>query len=234
MLPALTRRGDGLQMTRPFSAPRTPFNGAVSRHRAVAFGEAPFADLRLIKSAFGTTVNDVVLAACAATMRSWLAGHGGVPDEPLVASIPVSVHAEDNTEVTNQVAAMLVELPTHLDDPVEQLMAVHAATVDAKEMQSAMGAGMLQDMAELMPGALFNRASRLYSSLRLADRHPPMHSLVISNIPGPPVPLVQRRRSSARRLPVRAAARGRRHQHHRAVEHGQHELRRHRRSRHRP
>ncbi|MDQ6696248.1 MAG: wax ester/triacylglycerol synthase family O-acyltransferase [Actinomycetota bacterium] len=189
ILPTIGRGGDGMQMARPFSAPRTPFNGAVSRHRAVAFGEAPFADLHLVKTAFGTTINDVVLAACAVTMRSWLADHGGVPDEPLVASIPVSVHAEDNTEVTNQVAAMLVELPTHLDDPVEQLTAVHAATVDAKEMQSALGAGMLQDMAELMPGALFNRASRLYSSLRLADRHPPMHSLVISNIPGPPVPL---------------------------------------------
>ena len=49
--------------------------------------------------------------------------------------------SKDNTEVTNQVAAMLVELPTHLEDPVDQLAAVHAATVDAKEMQQAMGAG---------------------------------------------------------------------------------------------
>ncbi len=190
MLPALTG-GDGPQVVRPFSAPRTPFNGAVSAERAIAFGTAELDDLRLVKSVFSTTVNDVVLAACASSLRAWLGAHGGVPDAPLVASVPVSLRADGGggSDVTNQVGAMLVNLPTHLDGPVEQLRAVHAATTDAKEMQQAIGAEMLQDMAELMPGALFNRATRLYSSLRLADRHPPAHNLVISNIPGPPVPL---------------------------------------------
>ncbi len=190
MLPAL-RGGDGPQVVRPFSAPRTPFNGALSSERAIAFATAPLDDLRFVKSVFVTTVNDVVLAACAASLRAWLEANGGVPDEPLVASVPVSLRADGggSSDVTNQVSAMLVNLPTHLVGPVEQLRAVHAATTAAKEMQQAIGAEMLQDMAELMPGALFNRATRLYSSLRLADRHPPAHNLVISNIPGPPIPL---------------------------------------------
>ena len=105
-----------------------------------------------------------------------------------MASIPVSVH-DDESDVTNQVSAMLVRLPVQLEDPVDQLLAIREDTREAKVMQKAIGANMLQDLSQLMPGALYNQASRLYSSLKLADRHPPVHNLVVSNIPGPPVPL---------------------------------------------
>ena len=56
-------------------------------------------------------------------------------------------------------------------------------------MQSAIGADMLQDFAQFVPPTLFNRAMLLYSSLNLADRHRPIHNLVVSNVPGPPIPL---------------------------------------------
>ena len=181
--------GSGVRPALPFTAPRTRFSGAITPHRSVAFGKADLEDLRFVKSTFGTTVNDVVLAACTQTLRHYLAAHDDLPDQPLVCSVPVSVHAEGNKDTTNQVSTMFVRLPVQLSDPVEQLRTIRAETVEAKEMQNAIGADMLQDWAEFLPGTLFNRAMRLYSSRNLADRHRPIHNLVISNIPGPPIPL---------------------------------------------
>jgi WS/DGAT/MGAT family acyltransferase len=174
----------------PFTAPRTVFNGAITPHRSVAFGRTSLEDMRLIKRTFGTTVNDVVLAATAGSLRRWLDAHGGVPDRPLVASVPISVRAEGQAgSLGNKVSAMLAALPVQLADPVERLRAVAESTKGAKEIHGALGADMLGDWAEFAAPALFARAARLYSGMKLADRHPPIHNLVVSNIPGPPIPL---------------------------------------------
>jgi hypothetical protein len=84
---------------------------------------------------------------------------------------------------------MFASLPVQLEDPVDQLMDIHRRMNSAKELHNALGADMLQDWAEFFGPAIFTRAMRLYSSMRLADRHPPIHNLVISNVPGPPIPL---------------------------------------------
>jgi hypothetical protein len=89
----------------------------------------------------------------------------------------------------NRVSAMFVSLPVQLSDPVERLLAIHQETRGAKEVHQAVGADMLTNWAEFMGPALFTRAARLYSNLKLADRHRPIHNLVISNVPGPPFPL---------------------------------------------
>ncbi len=173
----------------PFQAPRVRWSGAITPHRVVAFGQAALEDMRHIKSTFGTTVNDVVLAACTMTLRRYLEGHNDLPDGPLVCSVPVSVHGKSGHEGTNQVSTMFVRLPVQLADPVEQLRTINAETKEAKVLQNAIGADMLQDFAQFVPPTLFNRAMRLYSNLNLADRHRPVHNLIVSNVPGPPIPL---------------------------------------------
>ncbi len=173
----------------PFTAPRVRWSGAITPHRSVAFGKASLDDMRHIKSTFGTTVNDVVLAACTQTLRQYLVAHDDLPDSPLVCSVPVSVHGKSEHEGTNQVSTMFVRLPVQIEDPVEQLKTINAETREAKEMQNAIGADMLQDFAQFVPPTLFNRAMRLYSNLNLADRHRPVHNLIVSNVPGPPIPL---------------------------------------------
>ncbi|MEY2588448.1 MAG: diacylglycerol O-acyltransferase / wax synthase [Acidimicrobiaceae bacterium] len=173
----------------PFTAPKVMWSGAITPHRVVAFGKASLDDMRKIKSAFGTTVNDVVLASCTQTLRQYLIAHDDLPDQPLVCSVPVSVHGKSEHDGTNQVSTMFVRLPVHIADPIEQLRTINAETREAKEMQNAIGADMLQDFAQFMPPTLFNRAMRLYSSLNLADRHRPVHNLIVSNVPGPPIPL---------------------------------------------
>lgn len=173
----------------PFQAPRTRWTAAITPHRVVAFGKAALDDMKVVKSTFGTTVNDVVLAACTMTLRSYLSRHDDLPDQPLVCSVPVSVHGKSDSDGTNQVSTMFVRLPVQVADPVEVLQTINAETKVAKVMQNAIGADTLQDFAQFIPPTVFNRAMRLYSNLNLADRHRPVHNLVVSNVPGPPIPL---------------------------------------------
>jgi WS/DGAT/MGAT family acyltransferase len=184
------RQPDTLGMPAPFSAPRTPFNVAITPHRACAFSSLSLDDIKAVKRAFGTTVNDVVLALCAGALRRYLDRKGELPDKPLVAVVPISVHGlRPEKPGTNHVSAMFTTLATDIDDPVERLQAIAAVTRGAKEDHNAIGADMLQDWAEFAAPTLFARAARLYSSMKLADRHRPIHNVIISNVPGPPFPL---------------------------------------------
>ena len=184
-----TTTDDGPSPALPFTAPRTRWSASITPHRVVAFGHARLDDLKAVKSAFGTTVNDVVLAACTIALRDYLLAHDDLPDQPLVCSVPVSVHGKTDSDSVNQVSAMFVRLPVGLDDPVEVLRAINDETKAAKLLHDAIGADTLQDVTQFIPPTVFNQAMRLYSSLRLADRHRPVHNVVISNVPGPPIPL---------------------------------------------
>ena len=181
---------DGPRMPMPFSGPRTPWNGATSPQRTVAFGRAPLADVKRINSAFGTTVNHVVLAACAQTLRNYLEAHGGVPDSPLVAAIPVSLRSSDELEGNgNRFSALLVHLPVHLDDPVDQLLALRHDAAAAKQLHAHLGVSALGEWAEFTSAGLLAAAARFYSERKLAGQHRPLHNLVISNVRGPGTPL---------------------------------------------
>ena len=177
-----------------FEAPPTPFNGALTPNRSVALVDVSFEDVKAIKRAFGTTVNDVVLAACCASLRSWLRTHGGLPEKPLVASVPVSIRHEGDQE-GNRVAVIRVHLPIQNDDPVERLMALNEETTRQKKRLKNGGGGgdLLNNVAALVNNVtvpwLTTHLMSLYSSRHLADRVPPLWNLIISNIAGPPVPL---------------------------------------------
>ena len=174
----------------PFAAPRTPFNRAITPHRKFAFASVPLDDVKAVKNAFGTTVNDVVLALCAGTLRRYLEQRGQLPEESLVGMVPISVRTEgEKGAMGNRVSGMLTTLATAIDDPVERLRAINAMTHQAKEQQDAIGAETLGDWAEFAAPGLAARAARLYSRMRFADRHRPLFNVVISNVPGPPFPL---------------------------------------------
>jgi WS/DGAT/MGAT family acyltransferase len=174
----------------PLTAPRTSWNGPLSPMRNVGFARVELEDVKELKNAFGCTVNDVVLGLCAGTLRQYLlATDGEVPPTPLVAACPVSVRAEGDHEVGNKVSAMFASLDTNLEDPIERIRAIQECTVGAKEEHRAVGADMLQNWAEYAAPNTFNLASRLYSSWGLAESHPPIHNVIISNVPGPPFPL---------------------------------------------
>lgn len=187
------RRGGAGGMATPFSGPRTPWNGAIGPHRAVAVATLSLDDVKSLKRHFGTTVNDVVLALCSGALRRYLVDHGGAPADSLISTVPISVRQAEadgpSAEGANQVSAMFVSLATHLDDPVDRLRAISVSTAGAKEEHNALGAETLMDWAEFAAPGVFARAMRLYSRMNLADRHRPIHNVIISNVPGPPFPL---------------------------------------------
>ncbi len=174
----------------PFNAPSSGLSGAISGERVIATGEVGLRALHFVRSAFEATVNDVVLAACTAALRRHLRDHGEEPEEPLLATVPVSVReAHELGEGGNRLSALFVHLPVHLEDPVSQLLTVRSQARHAKRLHARMGADTLGAWAELLPPPLLSGAVRAYAALGLADRHRPAHNVVISNVPGPPQPL---------------------------------------------
>jgi WS/DGAT/MGAT family acyltransferase len=174
----------------PLSAPRTSINVSVHARRRVAFAAANLADVKKLKNAMDTTVNDVVLAMCTGALRTYLMAGDELPDIPLVAVVPVSVTPDmADLEGSNKISAMFVQLPCQLDDPLERLRAIHEGTKGAKEEHKALGADTLQNWVEHATPNVFAAAARLYSRMKLAERHRPIANLVISNVPGPDFPL---------------------------------------------
>ena len=183
-------RSSGPGMPTPGTAPRTSFNAPITPHRNVAYCRVSLTDVKDVKNAFGTTVNDVVLAVCSGALRRYLQEVDGVvPDKSLFAAVPVSVHGQTQTEGQNQVSVMFSSLYSDIDDPVERLKAIHEANKGAKEEHKAIGADLLQNWVQFAAPTTFAVAARIYSALGLAERTPVIHNCVISNVPGPPIPL---------------------------------------------
>ncbi|MCE1177805.1 MAG: wax ester/triacylglycerol synthase family O-acyltransferase [Micrococcales bacterium] len=168
-------------------APDTPFNGQISPHRRIGLATVSLAEVREIKSTFGTSVNDVVLAVSAGALRRWLADNGGIPTTPLITMIPVSVRDESGKNAMgNAVTAMFTPLPTTVEDPVKRLVSCNAITQEAKQRNAAMPVGLLEDISHFTPPLLLSRATRVVYETGLFHRMKTLN-LVISNVPGPNV-----------------------------------------------
>jgi diacylglycerol O-acyltransferase / wax synthase len=183
-------RGDGgVIRSAAGRAPATPFNKAITPHRRLALRSVDLADVKSVKSAFGVSVNDVVMAMCAGALRHWLSDHDALPDSPLISMIPVSVRdPQSKGAMGNKVSAMLAALPTHLADPSQRLEMVHAATKIAKAQQAVIPQGLVDRISDFAAPALTARAARVVFATGLLRRLPPFN-LCISNVPGPNVPV---------------------------------------------
>ncbi len=167
-------------------APPTPFNGSITAHRRFAFRSVPLANIKQLKNALGCTVNDVVMAVCAGALRHYLIKHEALPDEPLVAGIPVSIRTGDEEDPwTNRVSTIFAPLPTNSEDPLERVKLVNQAMTEAKGSFDLLPADLLVQVSELIPTGLATRATRLAQRFHLADRVNLPFNLIISNVPGP-------------------------------------------------
>jgi len=188
---AAARARRGTAMAAPLTAPRTSFNGTVTGHRSVAYIDVELDRVRAIKNAVdGATVNDVVLSISGGALRRYLQDRGELPATSLLATVPVSVHERSERENgRNKISTLFTRLGTDIADPVERLRELAVTNAHAKDHHRAIPADTLQDWAEFAAPRTFGLAVRMVSSLRLAERGPVIHNLVISNVPGPPVPL---------------------------------------------
>lgn len=174
----------------PFQAPRTRFNRPITPHRRLAVATVPLARIKAVKAALGVTVNDVVLALCAAMLRRYLDDKDALPDKPLIAFCPISVRTDDQKgQQNNRVSGMLVSLATDIATPLDRLRAIAASTADAKALHKALPADLLRDWSLFAAPLVAAQAARLYARYKIADYHRPPFNVIVSNVPGPGFPL---------------------------------------------
>jgi WS/DGAT/MGAT family acyltransferase len=169
-------------------APRTFFNGPISQHRRVAIGRLSLDTVKAIKASAGVTVNDVVVALCAGALRGWLLDRHELPDDPLVAMIPVSVRTEEERSTFgNRVSIFTVPLATDEPDPGRRLARTHELLREAKLHHKALPADLLTEASDFIPPAMMALAAR--TTMGVLGRTRPPLNVVISNVPGPREPL---------------------------------------------
>jgi WS/DGAT/MGAT family acyltransferase len=137
----------------------------------------------------GSTINDVVLAVCGGGLRKYLQHHGELPGDSLVAWVPINArgtHEAGRGERNNHVTSMTTLIYTNIEDPVERLQQVMAATQKSKAAKSGLSARVMTDLSKHVPAATQVLASRLVLRMGASVR---MCNLFISNVPGPQLPL---------------------------------------------
>src|SRR4051795_10253062 len=178
-------------------APSAPLNVEIGPHRRLVGTRCRLDDFRLVKSTFGTTVNDVVLAAVTGALRDWLHSRG-VRTEGLElrALVPVSIRGEAEAHTGgNRIAAMRGPLPVYIEDPLARLHAVKEAMDGLKESKQAVAAEVLAGVQNFAPPTVLAQASRLNFSTRLFH-------MIVTNVPGPQFPLYVRGRELEDVFPV--------------------------------
>lgn len=183
LLSALPRIAGTLQHASLREAPPTPFNDKIGPHRSVAFTSIPLDDVRAVKNRVGVTMNDVVLGTCAGALRVYLERIECLPEESLRAMIPMSVRTDEEPDVYgNQVSAAMASLHTDVDDPIERLRVIAESTAVAKQVGTAIPGDVLGDLEALVPAVIVGSAVRLVGHVR-------PFNVVVSNVPGPRIPL---------------------------------------------
>nr|WHV03879.1 putative wax ester synthase/acyl-CoA:diacylglycerol acyltransferase [uncultured bacterium] len=161
-------------------APGTAINAIPGRHRRLAATSIPLADVKLVKDAFHTTVNDVVLAIVSDATGRLLRLHGERTDGQIVrVMVPVSTAERgDAHELGNRIASVVVALPVEEMDPAERLDVCRQAMSEVRQEHRAVGAGFIMDMADFAPAALHSAAARLASASK-------SYNFMVTNVPGP-------------------------------------------------
>ena len=178
-------------------APQSPLNVRIGSHRRFAWVDADLERFKAIKSALGGTVNDVVLAAVTGALRAFVIRRGRDPEGmELKAMVPVSVRADaERGALGNRVAAMYAPLPLYATDPRERFAIVHEAMGGLKESGQAVGAEVLTRLAGFAAPTILDQAARLQTRQRFFN-------LVVTNVPGPQIPLYLLGRRMTRFYPV--------------------------------
>jgi diacylglycerol O-acyltransferase / wax synthase len=160
-------------------APRTSLNRPIGAERQLTVVRGRLDLAKQIAHAHHAKVNDVVLAAVAGGLRQLLAGRGedlqGLAPRVMV---PISLHHEQPGQASgNQDSMMAVPLPLGEPDPVRRLELIAAETAARKH----------KARPQVTTG-IFRFVAGQRAWYRLFPRQRSVN-LVVTNVPGPPVPL---------------------------------------------
>ncbi|MBI5789879.1 MAG: wax ester/triacylglycerol synthase family O-acyltransferase [Rhodocyclales bacterium] len=186
-LKAATSTFLGEFLGRPQEFPMTRFNSEVSPHRVFDTRRFPLADFKVLRGLVdGASVNDVVLAVCAGGLRRYLDLQGELPEESLVAAVPIALRGEDDAVFS----WVRLELGTDIADPVARLAAIQAMSSSSEVMAQAVSARELAELARQAPSAAIAATSKmLRSASALLGNWTPLANCAIANVPGPQLPL---------------------------------------------
>jgi diacylglycerol O-acyltransferase / wax synthase len=165
-------------------APPSPLNVDIGPHRRFTWVEGDLQQFKAIKDELGGTVNDVVLTAVTLALGRFLRARGeDTTGMELKAMVPVSVRADaERGALGNRVATMWAPIPVGIEDPVECFGVVHAAMANLKSSGQAVGAEVLTGLTGFAPPTIMSQAARLSARQRF-------YNLVVTNVPGPQMPL---------------------------------------------
>ncbi len=169
-----------------FPAPSSPLNLARGRQRRVAVARADLEDLRAVRRAHGGTINDVLLTVVTGALRDWLLSRGAavVASTSVRALVPVSVQGDEQEAPGNRVASYLVDLPVGEPNPRVRLARLSYAMRGVASSGRSVGADALIALTGFAPPTLHALGARAARGLTRR-----MFNLVITNVPGPQVPL---------------------------------------------
>jgi diacylglycerol O-acyltransferase / wax synthase len=170
-------------------APRTPLNVSVSDGRAFACATLPLPELKALGKAHEATINDMVLMVCSTALRRFYGKKHTLPRKSMIAAVPISLREKGDTSPDNQASMSLISLGTHIADPGKRLAHVKAATAAMKATMGSVKSILPTNFPSLGVPWLIEAATALYGKAKVADRIPQVANVVISNVPGPPVPL---------------------------------------------
>ena len=168
--------------------PATPFNVSITNQRVFAALTLPLGEAKRLSKAHGASINDLVLWLCSTALREYLKDSHELPEASLVAGVPVSLRAEGDTSMNNQVTMSMVALATQESDPLRRLQLIREATGSMKHTMGAFGRLIPTDFPSLGAPWLLSGLASLYGRSGLADRLR-MANVAISNVPGSPLPL---------------------------------------------
>lgn len=169
--------------------PRTSLNVAISGERAFAGLEISLDETKAIANHFGTKLNDIVLAVCAGALRRYFASNKSALAKSMIGGVPASLRAPGDTSQSNQVTMMLVSMATNIADPVKRLAAIIKASSKAKMLTTNMKSVIPTDLPSLGVPWLMSVITPLYRTAVATNRIPVIANVVVSNVPGPQIPL---------------------------------------------
>ena len=173
-----------------FEARRTSLNGRAGVEKVYHRMRVPLADAKRAAKHHGASVTDFVMATTSGALRRLLDDRGETLTRDLIAFVPINVRGDgDAAAMGNQISGMLLALHTDIDDPVERLIAIAQDSAKTVGVQRDNGARMFQEMPRVLGPTVLSLGAKMVDAFGLFDVLPPMANLMLSSVPGPPIPL---------------------------------------------
>jgi len=186
-----------------FDARRSSIGGSPGEEKTFHRLRVPLADAKRAAKSRGATVTDFVMATTGGALRRFLLDRDDLPTRDLIAFVPINVRAQGSAaSLGNQISGMLVALHVDVTDPEERLRLIASDSVKTVDAQREHRAQIFHDVPRVIGPVLISIGAKIISAFRFYDRMPPLANLMVSSVPGPPIPLWLSGRRVASAAPV--------------------------------